>query len=652
MKKNIYNLLAIGILSTLSGTSLSAQSLLDDWETIISQHSFENNASTTPTDYHFSYNGGGVLGGQRDITVKNFYWRWGPGSLGDDFYVGASLFNVNTSGDPSYTAAILTYDGNDDNNAATLDATVGLGGIDMTGNGFFKTKITAFDVTSGASIVFRVYSAPDHYSDGVYSGFPGVVYPGNVTVALSRTTDFTLGAGAVSPADFSAVTAVQFMVNIPPTSSGVDWMLTEGIEIPTLYLAGNVFHDADGLENALVNGASVNISETGALFANLIDPATNTIVASVPINTDGSYKFDYIKASTTYKVQLSKNQGIKGNAAPVVALPADWINVGEQLGTSPSLGLDAITDGSITVAVGTGSVNEVNFGIQKIPLANNVSQTVSAPVGSALAAGSVSAPVVGSDPEDGALGNPNKIIITALPTNSTLHYNGSPVTVGQTITGFNPALLSYTAISNGATSTTFKYDFFDAANVQGAAPADYTVSWGTPVPVVLSEFDGIANACNAVLTWETATEINFSHFELEYSTDGIKFGTIANVEGGQSTYRFVHAQAAGAGYYRLKMIDRDGAHSYSQRTVKIVTDCDVEGILVYPNPTHSNINVKGASVGSTIMVVNAIGQTVMTTTVKASSPEVLTVSHLAAGTYMIVVQDGSNHQTFKVVKQD
>jgi hypothetical protein len=67
------------------------------------------------------------------------------------------------------------------------------------------------------------------------------------------------------------------------------------------------------------------------------------------------------------------------------------------------------------------------------------------------------------------------------------------------------------------------------------------------------------------LTWKTANEKDFSHFELQRSTDAKEFGSIAKVTGNKaSIYNHTDVNPSeGINYYRLKMVDLDGKSTLS-----------------------------------------------------------------------------------------
>ena len=89
------------------------------------------------------------------------------------------------------------------------------------------------------------------------------------------------------------------------------------------------------------------------------------------------------------------------------------------------------------------------------------------------------------------------------------------------------------------------------------------------LPVELIKFYSYTTERNEVkLNWETASEINNLHFEIEHSLNGIDFEKIGILEGKGTTninqvYDYVHLKSAfGNNYYRLKQVDYDLSFEY------------------------------------------------------------------------------------------
>lgn len=111
------------------------------------------------------------------------------------------------------------------------------------------------------------------------------------------------------------------------------------------------------------------------------------------------------------------------------------------------------------------------------------------------------------------------------------------------------------------------------------------------LPIELTNFTARAQPDHTVaLDWETATEINFSHYEVEHSADGVKYNQIGKVIGngtqnGPEVYGFIHDRPVDSdNYYRLRNVDNDGAFSYSPvRIVRFGKEND--HFTLSPNPT-------------------------------------------------------------------
>jgi hypothetical protein len=94
----------------------------------------------------------------------------------------------------------------------------------------------------------------------------------------------------------------------------------------------------------------------------------------------------------------------------------------------------------------------------------------------------------------------------------------------------------------------------------------FYVSTNTVLPLRLLSFSGYASNNYTQLSWQTASEINVKHFEVEYSTDGMAFKQAAIVAAknqASSAYTFRHYIQNGTMYYRLKMVNENAVAEYS-----------------------------------------------------------------------------------------
>jgi hypothetical protein len=109
----------------------------------------------------------------------------------------------------------------------------------------------------------------------------------------------------------------------------------------------------------------------------------------------------------------------------------------------------------------------------------------------------------------------------------------------------------------------------------------------TVLPVVLSAFTVAPAGCDAAISWTTVSELNFDHFDIEYSSDASNYTKVGSVKANNiatgSSYSYRYTQPAGYGYYKLRMVDKDGSSKYSQ-SVAMYNRCKEPKLMLYPNP--------------------------------------------------------------------
>src|SRR5262249_19800893 len=99
--------------------------------------------------------------------------------------------------------------------------------------------------------------------------------------------------------------------------------------------------------------------------------------------------------------------------------------------------------------------------------------------------------------------------------------------------------------------------------------------------------------CAVNLNWTSEIESDFKGYEVQYSSDGRNFTTIATLPAQTLSKNYSYKQnnpQQGKGYYRLKMVDIDGKSEYS-KTIAMKLDCGKSLVFVYPNPVTDVLNV-------------------------------------------------------------
>jgi hypothetical protein len=93
------------------------------------------------------------------------------------------------------------------------------------------------------------------------------------------------------------------------------------------------------------------------------------------------------------------------------------------------------------------------------------------------------------------------------------------------------------------------------------------ISDSDPLPVELMSFNGAQNGRNNLLFWETATENNCSHFNVEKSTDGETWTNIGTLNGSGNSMNKIEYKIPDykvkplINYYRLAQYDFDGQYT-------------------------------------------------------------------------------------------
>lgn len=117
------------------------------------------------------------------------------------------------------------------------------------------------------------------------------------------------------------------------------------------------------------------------------------------------------------------------------------------------------------------------------------------------------------------------------------------------------------------------------------------------LPVKLQSFTGVhVNGINK-LQWAVGNEINFSHYEVERSYDGNNFTVVDKVNAtNAANYYFndnVKNDINNKFFYRLKMVDKNGAEMHSQVIELRKENSSTESLIqVIGNPFVTHFNVK------------------------------------------------------------
>jgi hypothetical protein len=173
------------------------------------------------------------------------------------------------------------------------------------------------------------------------------------------------------------------------------------------------------------------------------------------------------------------------------------------------------------------------------------------------------------------------------------------------------------------------------------------------LPVRLVDFSAKPLNNDVLLQWDIANELNLAKYSVEFSKDGRTFTSVGSVPATalhavEKRYTFVHTGPVnGKNYYRIKMIDNDGRYEYSPvRTVLFGEN----KVIVYPNPFHDALNIStGLTGAATLRLTDVTGKLFLQQRFTANTT--LNLGRLAAGIYIVQINDGANIRSFTVYKQ-
>ncbi len=187
---------------------------------------------------------------------------------------------------------------------------------------------------------------------------------------------------------------------------------------------------------------------------------------------------------------------------------------------------------------------------------------------------------------------------------------------------------------------------------------------GVVLPLIINQFNGNYTDGFIQLGWNTYSEVNIDHFNIERSTDGTNFRQISKINtisgelNSNSNYTYMDITAQrGTNYYRLALVDINGNYTYSK---VIMVAVDLKGIsvmIVYPNPFSRRVQIRINSDKAEKVLINIIDNNGVLmssqpaeTKVGDNNITINKVDDLPAGIYFIEVASRTRSLKTKVMK--
>ncbi|UYZ62145.1 cadherin-like domain-containing protein [Hymenobacter weizhouensis] len=586
-------------------------------------------------------------------------------------------------------------------NAAPDQATLS---VTVTAGNFFVTSDDSNEVPGNSAKSGNVILNDNNPANLANSGFEVqvVTNPTNGTLVLNANGSYTYTPtnGYLGPDAFT------YRVRVPGSSPEFSNVSTVALNVYDAALVCTIGTGTNLLQNPSFTAGNTGFTSTYTYVTQtgngLVPEATYTVAANAASyhpdfagtgRNGAGDNFMIVNGSQDLSVVYQQTITVRPNTYYNFAAFANSVNPGSpaQLGfvingksTSSVTTLDGTTNytriadlwfsGSNTSAViEIRDVNKVrggnDFGLDDLYIgtctigltANNVTAPGMSNVAPSSSVPSLSATVTAGP----AVGS---FTVQTLPSSTAgvLYLGTTPVVPGQVIPVNQAGNLFFDPVAGFVGNAVFTYSATDESGAGSNNTATYTIPVDNrPLPVTLVAFEAKAAGRNARLTWRTAQELHNDRFEVERSTNGQDFTTIAHVAGrgthaGFTDYQHLDvnvAQQASTVYYRLRQVDHDGTATYS--SVQVVrfedTTPKTPTVVVYPNPATATVSLDLQQLPAgtyQVSLHDAVGRLVLETRYAGGDTHPLDVHSLINGTYVLQVRGANGLQFVKrLVKQ-
>ena len=174
-----------------------------------------------------------------------------------------------------------------------------------------------------------------------------------------------------------------------------------------------------------------------------------------------------------------------------------------------------------------------------------------------------------------------------------------------------------------------------------------------PLPVRLTAFDAKRIGTDALVSWQTASELNSRGYDVQVSTNGTEFRTLSSIPSVApnsvhlTSYSYIDTEKnkTGTRYYRLRQVDLDGKETFfTPVAVNFEGKASATTLVAYPNPFNSNdelhVALQSATAGKgQLLITDLTGRTIRNETVEVSVGltdfAVNNTAGLQAGMYLV-----------------
>jgi hypothetical protein len=181
------------------------------------------------------------------------------------------------------------------------------------------------------------------------------------------------------------------------------------------------------------------------------------------------------------------------------------------------------------------------------------------------------------------------------------------------------------------------------------------------LPIRFSDFTSTLKNNSVLLNWKATTDDVAEYFDIEKSFDGTNFKKLTTILSkgiGDFNYDYLDNNLVeGNNFYRLKLVNRDGAFKYTNIEKAVYLEKKITQINLYPKISFSNINVEITSskkTEATLQIANSLGGIVQKSVVNLISGENKfpnNINNLSTGIYFIRINVNGETFTESFLKQ-
>lgn len=500
----------------------------------------------------------------------------------------------------------------------------------------FPTKIMVFDSPTGFTID---PTSPNIITEAVALLRGNVTNSNKLTVGYggSSTAVVLIGDGTVAtnagvfdqPLTYNAGTGGITLFYQLTTTARIT-----GPEIPATRTVSNMFYyDTDPTHSLSIAGGDLAVSGTLSMVSGNINTGSNTLILGTSTTLPGNLSYTSGTIIGKFKRWISSTTG---NRNFPVGISTATRNASINFTTAPSTG-GTLTTEWISSPGGTNGLplNQGAFMVTKTANEGYWRIVAADGLSGGIYTGTFTATAISGITD-----------VTQLALLKRINAATAWFLQGAHVTGSGP-------ITAPVLSRTGMFNFSDF----GIGSSNLNT-----LPVQFILFNVRCEGNNILINWKTAQEQNSHHFNIERSTDGIRW-TVINIQtaAGNSNveraYSFSDNNPAQQSFYRIAQYDSDGRVQY---TSIIKATCDVSDIVkVWPNPVKETVfvNINTNSRSQAIIKVfdnkGALIKIQNTELLSGSNQVNMGMGKLPGGIYQLVIEWGNDQKrkTVQVVKQ-